>query len=186
MKASERDPNWRSKCYAQRFKAIAERIDEKWERDPVSGCKIWIGARDKDGYAFIRMNGANIRVSRYLLGQKLGRELGDNEIACHSCDNPPCINEDHLWLGDSTANQIDCARKSRCRGQILSITDVREIRRRWIAGARQVDLSRQYGVSDTTICHVVHQKKWKHVYYSPDEIAAYEAARQRHQSRRVA
>jgi hypothetical protein len=92
---------------------------------------------------------------------------------CHRCDNPPCVNPAHLFLGDRTANMRDMASKGRY-GRVdpavlraasakLTEADVAEIRRRLAAGASQFELARAYGVEQTTISHINRRSTWSDV-----------------------
>jgi AraC-like DNA-binding protein len=58
-----------------------------------------------------------IRASRMALQLELGRELTSDEEACHSCDNPPCCNPKHLFVGDHNENMKDYAAKGFAKGQ---------------------------------------------------------------------
>jgi hypothetical protein len=88
---------------------------------PDNGCWEWQGFRFRPskngpncaGYAAGSYRGKNVRITRVLLGWKIGRPLTKKERACHSCDNPPCINPDHLWVGDDKTNMQDAGKKKR-------------------------------------------------------------------------
>jgi hypothetical protein len=93
-------------------------------------------------------------------------------FVCHRCDNPPCCNPGHLFLGTNEANMADMVRKGRARSlkgsenrsAKLHESQVRDIRRRYIKGDRfcgQVGLAAEYGVSGTAIADVVHGRTWK-------------------------
>ena len=102
--------------------------------------------------------------------------LGHREICvCHRCDNPRCVNPEHLFLGSHQDNMSDKMTKGRCwngggkQGEnhpcsTLTETQVREIRGRWAAGGiKQKQLAVDYGVNYRTINQVVNMKKWKHL-----------------------
>ena len=72
---------------------------EHWDVDPETGCWEWNKSRKKN-YGFFRDRLA----SRYALSLQLGRDLKPGECALHSCDNPPCVNPDHLHVGTKTLN----------------------------------------------------------------------------------
>jgi hypothetical protein len=73
------------------------------------GCWPWTGARDKDGYGVF----GQARAQRWLLGYRLNRPLLPDELACHHCDNPPCVNPRHLYVGDYSRNQADAVERGR-------------------------------------------------------------------------
>jgi hypothetical protein len=90
----------------------------------------------------------------------------------HSCDNPPCHNPDHLFLGTHQDNADDKMAKGRWRGgdckgeknsnSKLTWKKVEEIRARYIPGVvTQAVLAKEYGVSVPQISYIVNNKKWK-------------------------
>ncbi len=96
----------------------------------------------------------------------------------HHCDVPACVNPDHLFLGDKTANMRDMARKHRqvfqahpekikrgeaCFHAKLSENAVREIIVRTRYGHTGADLARDFGVSQSTISAILHGRIWRHI-----------------------
>jgi hypothetical protein len=89
---------------------------------------------------------------------------------CHSCDNPPCCNPAHLWLGTSAENTKDMDRKGRRRIRSLfgedhqrsklTESDVRAI---LSSPANGKTLSKEYGVSSTQIYNIKHGRAWPHI-----------------------
>jgi hypothetical protein len=93
---------------------------------------------------------------------------------CHRCDNPPCCNPYHLFLGTIADNMADKKRKGRARaGWIsgerhwaskLTEDDVRAIRAALTDGTvTMVTLAAQYGVSAPTIFSIKHRRHWRHI-----------------------
>lgn len=81
-------------------------------------CWIWQGAAsDRSGYGKFRVDNRQVLAHRWILGLVLGRPLRwddkAHEEACHLCDNPPCVNPAHLYLGDRNTNMADVARRGR-------------------------------------------------------------------------
>jgi len=75
-------------------------------------CEVYQGALDRDGYGQKWVNGKNTRAHRTAWIEFYG-EIPDGMMVCHHCDNPSCINIDHLFLGTNADNQKDSVKKNR-------------------------------------------------------------------------
>lgn len=84
--------------------------------EPNSGCFIWLGATNNRGYGILTTNGENILAHRLAYEFEHGKFDQEKQVL-HHCDNPPCVNPDHLFLGTASDNMQDCARKGRIGGQ---------------------------------------------------------------------
>jgi HNH endonuclease len=76
-----------------------------------TGCWEWNGRRH-GGYGHFDWRGKAVRCSRFSWERVNGKSPSDM-IFCHKCDNPPCINPDHLFLGTHADNVADKFRKGR-------------------------------------------------------------------------
>ena len=71
-------------------------------------CHPWIGARFNDGYGRLYLaHGVSVLAHRWLLGYLRSEPLKPEEFACHHCDNKPCCNPRHLYVGDAHSNMRD-------------------------------------------------------------------------------
>lgn len=87
----------------------------------------------------------------------------------HKCDQPACVNPDHLWLGtnnDNISDRIQKGRSFRSVGELagsskLTREQVQEIRLKYKAGnITQRVLAKEYGVTCSRICAIVNLKTW--------------------------
>lgn len=101
--------------------------------DRTGDCWVWTGTRDKDGYGKRSVNDRSRRAHQLAIEERLGRRLNPDELACHTCDNPPCVRNDdvgiyvldgvsyprfgHLWIGTNAANSRDRDVKGRHRNR---------------------------------------------------------------------
>jgi hypothetical protein len=94
------------------------------------GCWLWTGAVDRRDYPRVVHDGKVINIVRYVLGRKLGRPVRDGFFACHHCDRPRCLREDHLYEGTPKQNIADCIARGRFqpKGNGLSIHPERAAR----------------------------------------------------------
>ncbi len=111
-----------------RYRPIAERFSEKYKLDPKTGCWNWTATTVKGGYGMLgpdRRNSSyrvNILAHRFSYEHHMG-PIPDGSIVCHSCDNPSCVNPEHLFLSTTKGNMKDMEVKGRAR--ILSKDKVR-------------------------------------------------------------
>jgi hypothetical protein len=139
--------------------------------DP-SGCLLWTGAIRDAGYGVI---GAGGRGGKSLGAHRVAWELHKGPIpdglhCLHRCDNPRCVNVDHLFLGTNQDNIADRVRKGRSKAPIfrgedhaqakLTDDDVRRIRE---DGRFQRVIAAEYGVGQALISKVKRREAWQHV-----------------------
>lgn len=142
---------------------VKERFDDKWTPEPNSGCWLWTACGDKDGYGFLRVANKNVKAHRLSYELHKG-PIPPDLMVLHKCDTPACVNPDHLYLGNNSANQIDAARRGRNASQKLTVDAVVGLRRRWQAGGvTQAALCAEYGLSTGQMSLMLRGRKWAHV-----------------------
>lgn len=96
------------------MKTLIDKIEQRIERIPFSGCWIWMGATTAGGYGVVRHEGKLVYVHRVMLASATGVDI-DGINSLHECDTPPCCNPHHLFPGTQLDNMRDMSIKGRGR-----------------------------------------------------------------------
>jgi hypothetical protein len=123
-------------------------------------CWEWTAGIINKGYGRFRVGEKLYLAHRYSWELHSGLPLSDDICVLHKCDNPLCVNPEHLFLGTQADNSADRNAKKR-NHTILSETDVISIRALYFwSGFSQKDISKEYNVSVSTICHITKGTTW--------------------------
>jgi hypothetical protein len=147
--------------------SLADKL-AKWSQRE-GDCLIWQRARLPWGYGKLAFKGKLLYAHRAAYIAHVG-PIPKGMQVLHHCDNPPCIEPTHLFLGTNADNRQDSVMKGRhCQGErqvaaILTIEKVHEIRRMYASGRYfQRELGEIFGVTQTLIGGVVRGSRWTHV-----------------------
>lgn len=133
-------------------------------------CWIWKGAMDDRGVGQFWLNGEVVRAPRLAWAIANGRAFPEDLVACHRCDNPPCVNPAHIWPDTHQANVNDMTMKNRHpHGEshgAAKVTEemVRAIRAEATRGElSQAAIGAKYGISKWQVSNIIRRLQWGHV-----------------------
>jgi predicted XRE-type DNA-binding protein len=135
-------------------------------------CWTFTGDINENGYGRISINGRKMYAHRfsYMIHHDLSSLDIQGIVIRHTCDNPRCVNPNHLLPGTRTDNHKDMVERGRHTigethpGVKLNEKTVREIRHLFETHSlSQVELARAFGVHQASIHDIVRRKTWKHI-----------------------
>lgn len=136
-----------------------------------AGCWEWNGSRNnqRGGYGQLNFRGKIKMVHRLAYELWVG-PIPQGKIVCHSCDNPPCINPEHLFIGTHADNAQDKVKKGRARGGSLrgekcpwaklTQVDVNSVREALSDGQSLTSIGRRFGVTKQAIAAIRDGRTW--------------------------
>lgn len=129
-------------------------LENFWSKVDKSGdCWIWTGSRHGFGYGLFGLNGKTRRAHR-ISYELVNGPIPEGFVLCHTCDNPPCVNPDHLFVGSKADNTHDALRKGRMIGGII---DPDEASRLYLDGWSVQEIADRFSVNRWTVRY--HLKK---------------------------
>lgn len=157
-------------------------IKRFWKKvSKTSSCWLWVGAQ-ANGRGVLNMGKVSyasgrprydyrIKAHRFSwLIHNQPEQIPDGIFVCHSCDNPLCVNPDHLFLGTNRDNLLDASRKGRMnrgpKNGMAKLTEkqVKEIKEMYATGKHsQEEVAEVFGIGRTTVSLIVNGKRWSHV-----------------------
>ena len=143
---------------------LRERFENKIESGS-DGCTLWSGGCNSNGYGQIGFK------SKVLLAHRVSWELYRGEIpdgkcVLHRCDNPLCVNPDHLFIGTQLDNMLDRTEKSRAaKGEQHGRSKLTAIEILLIRADNRLhrEIATAYGVNRQSISAIKSRKKWRHL-----------------------
>ena len=141
-----------------------------WDVMTPTGCWEIRGSKHRQGYGLLKVKGSTKFAHRIAYEAWVG-PIPEGLVVRHKCDNPPCINPDHLEVGTQKDNAVDRetrgrrnpARGSRSGAAKLTEDSVSEIKRLLRAGVNQQEIANRFNVSRAAVTSIKTGKTWRHV-----------------------
>lgn len=156
------------KTYEQSVEDFWSRVDSTHLDNPLE-CWEWTGGqRLPKGYGICSFQGKKTLAHRASYLVHFG-SIPNGLCVCHRCDNPSCVNPNHLFLGTAADNIRDCVQKGRnfMRPGVYhpqaKLTESDVIKLRTCVGISHSELAKQYGVSRQTIGDAISGRNWKYL-----------------------
>ena len=147
---------------------ITKRFETKFDKDPVSGCWNWNAGRNKSGYGAFWVSEVIGNKRAHRVAYKIYKgSIPEDLWVLHRCDNPGCVNPDHLFLGTPKTNHQDMVKKNRrsIQGEThplskMTAAAVVEARTRYHNGESCSSLAKVFGVNKKSMRQILYGKHW--------------------------
>ena len=145
------------------FKTLKERFYEK-----VSLDWQWKAAKLPFGYGHMYING-KVEAAHRISYRIHNGEIPEGMLVLHNCDEPGCVNPEHLYLGTDADNMLDKVKRGRCingeeiKQSKLTKNQVIEIKKKREKGLKLIDIANEYGVSTSQIRRISLGINWTRV-----------------------
>lgn len=134
----------------------------------TASCWIWTGTTNNKGYGQLLIEKRPkhiVKLAHRISWEAVNGEIPDGLYVLHSCDNPLCVNPEHLSLGTQKKNMEDCSSRGRAVGRRkIDEATVLAIRSE-STGARgeSSKIAKKYGMSREMIGNIIARRSWKHI-----------------------
>lgn len=156
-----------SKC-APRHLSLQEKLEYYSEPGLKDGCRVWTGTLSGSGYGQMWWQGRmqSAHVLSWFNGAGFMPRPG--KIICHHCDNPRCIEYDHLFMGTQSDNRNDMYQKGRGadrKGEVhpLSKLTAKEVLAIRDAKGTHSQIALQFEITRQTVGDIKLKRRWSHL-----------------------
>lgn len=158
--------------------ATLSRIEALSMPEPNSGCWLWLGSACL-GYGRMRFGGQS-RLAHRVAYEAMRGPIPKGMVLCHKCDNPGCVNPDHMFVGTQADNVRDMVQKGRIsraerpqqwgtgNGNSRITDDV--VRAILLSPLPQREAAKAYGVAPSWVQRIRKREVWRHIEVPADQL----------------
>ncbi len=157
------------------------RFAASYKQDEKTGCWVWQG-KSRSGtsrlYGRIKANGKNVAAHRFSWELYNRKPIPEKMMVLHSCDNPACVNPNHLFLGTHQDNMDDKVAKNRqakgddfknrkpARGEQNGLAKLTEEKamKIFLDGRPQRVIAKEYGITQAAVFYIKAKRNWSHIH----------------------
>ena len=156
---------------AAQFEQTVERFWSKVERNHPDACWWWMASKNQTGYGLFSFAGKPKLAHRVAWELQNDATIPDGLLACHTCDQPACVNPRHIYIGTHQDNANDVTerdRRNHRRGEDNGVSkltnrDVLEIVARFNKGESGRVIAADYDIGSSVVHNVMKGKTWSHL-----------------------
>lgn len=138
-------------------------------------CWNWKAFKGHDGYGQFKLSKREhgkrmqVRSHRFLFSVVNSLMIGKDNFVCHKCDNPSCVNPNHLFGGTTQSNTMDKILKNRhSKGESSGTSKITneialQIKKRLSEYATPKQIAKEFGINSRTVAHIKYNQTWKHL-----------------------
>lgn len=134
-------------------------FDSYYTVEPNTGCWLWFGARNSDGYGHLNVGG-RLKKAHRISFEKHYRPLADGEHVLHSCDVPECVNPEHLRAGSHADNMRDRRGRGKLNLAKLDQATADQIRVARRDGSSVKQLALKFGITESNLYKLLRGETW--------------------------
>lgn len=152
--------------------SIPEKL-KRYSTEADSGCVEWQRFKNPAGYGQVNVGKRKLMLAHRAAYMVVNGPIPDGLCVLHKCDNPACINVEHLFLGTQLENIADMKAKGRAnagpgqgpgeKNPMHKLTTDQVFAIKGIVGVAQTKIAEMFGISQTTVWQIRTGKRWAHL-----------------------